>query len=124
MRVTLTYGETKVGGMIFRLNTAVVIKLVVEFSELERAVIKKHKLEDYVWYNPPLCEAINNPRIQGPSLVSYLLRSTPEKPSHLHFDDLARARIEEVKIRDSLKQLKDTIDSLATPIEQSSTFEL
>ncbi len=116
MRVTIEHTTKKVS--VFK--SAPAIALTVEFSELERAVINKSGLAKYAYYTAPIHSHVTE-RLQGPSLVDYLLNG---KTNYLYFEDAATARAEEAKVRDGLKSLKAAIEANAEPIKANDTFEL
>jgi hypothetical protein len=116
MRVTLEHTTAKTG-LIFGSGPA--IQLTVQFTDTEKAVIKKASLATYVFYTAPFHPGVKD-FMQGPKYVGTLLAG----PITFRYQDLATARVEEEKIRDCLRTLKAAIDANVAPLKKSDTFEL
>jgi hypothetical protein len=116
MRVTIEHTTKKVG--IFK--SAPVLSLTVQFTDVEKAVIKRAGLQEYVYFTPKLYSGMPE-RMQGPARVRSLIEG---KTNWFHYDDLAAARADEVTLRESLKNLKSSIDQNAEPVKALDTFEL
>ena len=69
MRVTIEHGAKKVG--LFK--SAPTINFTVEFTDVEKAAIKKAGLTDYVVHHAPI-HSLYPERMQGPVYVSSLLK--------------------------------------------------
>ena len=116
MKVTIEHTTTKVT----MFSSAPAIALTVQFSEEELAVIKESGLRDYVFHDAPL-----HPKAKAdmhmPTPVHFLMDG---KAIYYPYTDLAAARVDEIKIKESLKTLKGAIQANATPLKQKDTFEL
>lgn len=116
MKVTIEHTTTKVT----MLSSAPAIALTVQFSEEELAVIKQSGLSNYVFHDAPL----------HPKQAADMHMATPVKflmmgkTIYYPYTDLAAARVDEIKIKESLKTLKGAIEANAAPLKQKDTFEL
>lgn len=116
MKVTIEHVEAKVG--IFKKAPA--IRLTVLFSDVEKAIIKKHGLDDRWFYEAPK-HSLFSESMQAPTYVRTILSG---KPCTIHYADLAIARNEEEKLYTGLKGVKQVIEELSAPVEHTKTFEL
>jgi hypothetical protein len=116
MKVTIEHVEAKVG----MFKKAPAIRLTVLFSDVEKAIIKKHGLAERWFYEAPK-HSLFSEDMQGPTYVRTIL---PGKPCTIHYVDLATARNEEQKIYAGLKNIKEAINDFSAPVEQTKTFEL
>ena len=115
MRVTIEHTTKKVG--IFK--SAPVLALTVEFTDVEKAVIKRAGLQDYIYFRAKIYSGMPE-RMQGGSRVENLIAG---KPNWFYYDDLAAARIDEVALREALKDLKAAMRGIDVLVHLAATSD-
>lgn len=127
MRVNIEHKETTTG-LIFRKGVHSVV-LTVSFTEEERAVIHKHRLQDTIIVE----RRLPNFRLKGMDRETY---ENLKDTYHLKISNLLKgpdtwtvetpldAKVYDEEVRAALPRLKSYIEGNATPVKKSETFEL
>ena len=95
-----------------------VLKCGIEFTETEKAVIKRAGLGDYIFFEAEqamFSEAVNQ------YLVSRIVQNSGLK---LYYADEVSRRHHEERLREALKTLKAAIEATSGPVKTKDTFEL
>jgi hypothetical protein len=117
MRVQIDREEKTTG--LLKKTTQYTVKLTVQFSETELAIIKQRKLDDLIVYKYPYVAPFS-----GPGEMEVMVKML-RTPSYRSFPTIIDAEAFEQKLRDEiLPTLKEYIETSAMPSKKSSAFEL
>lgn len=123
MKVSIEHGE-KAEGFI-RKTTYYTVTTTVEFSEEEKAIMAKSKLDKKVLMNRPIPANQNPAKFKGMEDVFDLsMYKLLKGPDVYFFDNVADAKAYEEELKEALGNLKRAITANAGIEKKSTSFEL